>query len=198
MARFGRLDALVNNAGLGMGLVSERFTTHPTRFWETPPEAWRRIVDTNLNGAFHMAAAAARAMVPQGSGKIVNVSTSLPTMVRRGYAPYGPTKAALEAASRVWAQDLEGTGVTVNVYLPGVGASDTALIPGGPGPDGRRRQPPALPRSCGGGIVWLCSGGLGRGEPANATSRGSGNPSLPPDEAAAGARDAPAPCAAVP
>ncbi len=125
---FGRLDVLVNNAGLGMRLVSERFTTEPALFWKTDPQAWRRIVDTNLNGAFNMARAAAPGMVARGFGKIVNVSTSDQTMVRRGYSPYGPSKAALEAASRVWAQDLEGTGVDVNVYLPG-GASDTDLLP---------------------------------------------------------------------
>jgi NAD(P)-dependent dehydrogenase (short-subunit alcohol dehydrogenase family) len=126
--KFGRLDVLVNNAGLGMRLVSERFNVEPALFWKTDPQAWRRIVDTNLNGAFNMARASAPGMVARGFGKIVNVSTSEQTMVRKGYSPYGPTKAALEAASRIWAQDLEGTGVDVNVYLPG-GASDTDLLP---------------------------------------------------------------------
>jgi len=56
-------------------------------------------------------------------------------MIRKGYSPYGPSKAAVEAMTRVWAQDLEGTGVTANVLLPG-GATDTDFLPDTPG--GRR------------------------------------------------------------
>lgn len=155
VARFGRVDVLINNAGRGMRLVSERFNTEPTRFWETKPETWRAIVDTNVNGAFNMARAIVPGMVGRGFGKVVNISTSDQTMVRRGYAPYGPSKAALEAASRVWAQDLQGTGVDVNVYLPG-GAADTDLLPPGEdrkGADGNL-LPPAIMRKA---IGWLCS-----------------------------------------
>lgn len=137
-----------------MRLISETFTTEPTRFWETDPGAWSRIVAVNLNGSFHMARAAVPGMIAQGGGKIVNISTSAQTMTRRGYAPYGPSKAALEAASLIWAQDLAGTGVSVNLYLPG-GASDTALIPGGAGRAGADGMllPASMMRR---GIVWLC------------------------------------------
>lgn len=155
IANFGKLDVLINNAGVGMRQVSETFNTNAARFWETSPHDWATIIDTNLNGAFFMARSAAQHMLAQGSGKIVNISTSAQTMVRKGYAPYGPSKAALEAASRIWAQDLEGTGVTVNVYLPG-GASDTDFIPGGAdrkGADGNL-LPASIMRK---GIVWLCS-----------------------------------------
>ena len=154
-ARFGRLDVLVNNAGRGMRLISERFNVEPTRFWETDPRAWRSIVETNLNGAFYMARAAVPGMVARGFGKVINISTSDQTMVREGYAPYGPSKAGLEAASRVWAADLAGTGVDVNVYLPG-GAADTELLPPGPGrkgADGNLLPAEVMRR----GIVWLCS-----------------------------------------
>ncbi|MEI4473816.1 SDR family NAD(P)-dependent oxidoreductase [Frigidibacter sp. MR17.24] len=153
-AALGPLTALVNNAGLGMRLISERFTTEPAPFWQADPAAWQRIVATNVNGAFHMARAAAPGMVARGAGKIVNISTSDVTMVRRGYAPYGPSKAALEAASRIWAQDLQGTGVTCNVFLPG-GAADTDLLPPGPdrrGADGNLLSPAVMAA----GIVWLC------------------------------------------
>jgi NAD(P)-dependent dehydrogenase (short-subunit alcohol dehydrogenase family) len=124
----GPIDVLINNAGLGMRRVSETFNTKPTRFWETEPEAWKEIIDTNVNGAFNMARALVPGMVSRGFGKVINISTSDQTMVRQGYSPYGPSKAALEAMSRVWAQDLAGTGVDVNVYLPG-GAADTDLLP---------------------------------------------------------------------
>lgn len=185
LSAFGGLDVLVNNAGLGMRLISERFNTEPSNFWEADPDAWRRVVETNLIGAFNMARAAAPGMVTQGFGKIINISTSDQTMVRRGYSPYGPSKAALEAASRVWAQDLEGTGVDVNVYLPG-GAADTDLLPPGParkGADGNL-LPAAIMRR---GIAWLCA------DESNGTSGARfiarlWDESLDPTQAALGAR----------
>ena len=155
VATFGRLDVVINNAGLGMRAISETFNTVPTKFWEADPSAWARIVDTNVNGPFLMAQAAVPQMLSQGFGKIINVSTSDITMVRNGYSPYGPTKAFLEAASRVWAQDLAGTGVDVNVLLPG-GAADTDLLPPSPdkkGADGNLLNPAIMCAPA----LWLCS-----------------------------------------
>jgi NAD(P)-dependent dehydrogenase (short-subunit alcohol dehydrogenase family) len=126
--RFGRIDILVNNAGRGMKYVSERFMTEPTRFWETAPDAWRLIVDTNIIGPFLMTRAAVPAMLAVGWGRIVNISINAETMRRRGFSPYGPSKAALESATIIWAQDLAGSGVTVNALLPG-GATNTGMIP---------------------------------------------------------------------
>jgi NAD(P)-dependent dehydrogenase (short-subunit alcohol dehydrogenase family) len=185
VARFGRVDVLVNNAGVGMRLISERFNVEPTRFWEAAPDAWKSIIDTNVTGAFNMARAAVPGMVARGSGKVINVSTSDQTMVRKGYSPYGPSKAALEAASRVWAQDLEGTGVTVNVYLPG-GAADTDLLPSGPGKKGADGNllPPSIMRRA---ILWLCSD-ASNGLTGDRYIARLWNDALPVDEAAAGAR----------
>jgi NAD(P)-dependent dehydrogenase (short-subunit alcohol dehydrogenase family) len=115
--RFGRLDILVNNAGRGMKYVSDEFLTEPTRFWEVAPETWRLVIDTNVNGPFMMARHAVPVMLKAGWGRIVNVSVSQGTMRRRGFSPYGPSKAALESETIIWAQDLEGTGVTVNALL---------------------------------------------------------------------------------
>ncbi len=126
---FGALHCLVNNAGVGMRHISERFNVAPPRFWEAPVARWREILEVNALGPFLMAHAAAPHMVAGGFGRIVNVSTSPGTMVRKGYSPYGPSKAALEAMTRIWAQDLADTGVTVNALLPG-GATDTSFIPG--------------------------------------------------------------------
>ncbi|WP_201752173.1 SDR family NAD(P)-dependent oxidoreductase [Microvirga arsenatis] len=128
--RFGRLDMLVNNAGRGMKYISERFLTEPTRFWEIDPDVWRMVIDTNVNGPFLMARAAAPAMIDAGRGRIVNISMNHATMRRRGFSPYGPSKAALESETIIWAQDLDGTGVTVNALLPG-GATATGMIPEG-------------------------------------------------------------------
>src|ERR1700680_42950 len=126
--RFGRLDILVNNPGRGMKYVSNEFLTEPTRFWEVAPETWRLVIDTNVNGPFMMARHAVPVMLKAGWGRIVNVSVSQGTMRRLGFSPYGPSKAALESETIIWAQDLEGTGVTVNALLPG-GATLTGMVP---------------------------------------------------------------------
>jgi 3-oxoacyl-[acyl-carrier protein] reductase len=128
--RFGRLDVLVNNAGRGMKYVSERFLTEPSRFWETDPNVWRMVIDTNVTGPFLMARAAVPAMIDAGRGRIINITMNHATMRRRGFSPYGPSKAALESETIIWAQDLEATGVTVNGLLPG-GATATGMIPDG-------------------------------------------------------------------
>ena len=152
---FGAIHCLVNNAGRGMLLVAKDFTSRPALFWEAPPEGWCQIITTNVNGSFLMSRAIAPVMVEQGFGRIINVSTSLATMSRRGYSSYGPSKAALEAASVIWAKDLQDTGVTVNILLPG-GSSDTKLLPDGSnrwGADGELLSPRLMRAP----ILWLCS-----------------------------------------
>jgi 3-oxoacyl-[acyl-carrier protein] reductase len=126
----GRIDVLVNNAGRGMKYVSDRFLTEPVRFWTADPDVWRMVIDTNVNGPFLMARAVVPAMLASGWGRIVNISMNYETMRRAGFSPYGPSKAALESETIIWAQDLAGTGVTVNALLPG-GATLTGMIPEG-------------------------------------------------------------------
>lgn len=127
VARFGGLQIVVNNAGRGMKYVSETFMTAPTHFWEVVPDTWRMVIDTNVTGPFLMARAAAPHLIAQRWGRIVNVSMGYETMRRPGFSPYGPSKAALESETAIWAQDLAGTGVTVNALLPG-GATRTGMI----------------------------------------------------------------------
>jgi NAD(P)-dependent dehydrogenase (short-subunit alcohol dehydrogenase family) len=66
-------------------------------------------------------------MMRQGWGRIINVMTSLGTMLNAGSPTYGPSKVALEALSAIMAKDLDGTGVTVNVLVPG-GVTNTPMI----------------------------------------------------------------------
>jgi NAD(P)-dependent dehydrogenase (short-subunit alcohol dehydrogenase family) len=128
LERFGSVHALINNAGLGMETIDVRAMLEVRRFYDVPAERWQALFDTNVNGAFYMAAALAPHLVAQGWGRIVNVTTGFPTMVKKGFSPYGPSKAALEVATVVWSKDLAGTGVTVNALLPG-GAADTPMVP---------------------------------------------------------------------
>lgn len=152
--RFGAVDILVNNAGRGMRFVSETFMTQPTRFWETDPAIRRMVIDTNINGPFLMARAVVPSMLQRRWGRIINISANHETMRRRGFSPYGPSKAALEAESIVWAQDLEGTGVTVNEILPG-GATRTGMVPDSvPETIQKKLLDPAI---MGAPLVWLAS-----------------------------------------
>ena len=134
IASFGQIDVLVNCAGLGPIYMRRNFVADPLPFWEADPERWWTMVAVNLRGPFLLARAAAPHMIARGWGRIVNVTTSFSTMIRSGNMPYGQTKAALEAGSASWAADLAGTGVTVNVLIPG-GAADTGMIPAEAMPD---------------------------------------------------------------
>ena len=125
---FGRVGVLVNNAGIGQETIRPSFLVAPLRFWEVDPAQWRRVVDVNATAQFLMARAAVPHMLAQKWGRIVNVTTSLDTMIRRGFAPYGPSKAAGEAHAAIMAEDLAGTGVTANVLVPG-GPVNTRMVP---------------------------------------------------------------------
>lgn len=128
LSRFDRIDILVNNAARGMKLINESFMTEPMPFWETDADAWRQVIDTNVTGVYLLTRAVVPHMVRRGSGRIINISISQETMKRKGFSPYGPSKAALESMSTIWAQELAGTGITLNVLLPG-GATNTGMIP---------------------------------------------------------------------
>ncbi|HTI85800.1 MAG TPA: SDR family oxidoreductase [Alphaproteobacteria bacterium] len=124
---FGRLDILVNNAGRGPNHVTNSAATKSLKFWEADPERWDEVIRTNVVGTFLMARAAAPHMIAAKWGRIINVTTSLSTMQRKANSPYGVSKAAIEAETLIWAQDLEGTGVTMNTLIPG-GAADTEFV----------------------------------------------------------------------
>ena len=108
-AYFGALHCLINNAGRGMRLISETYNKEPTKFWQADPDAWREIINVNINGTFLMAKAVTPDLVAQGFGKIINISTSAITMTRQGYTPYGPSKSAIEACSLAWSAELSAS-----------------------------------------------------------------------------------------
>ncbi|WP_276940405.1 SDR family NAD(P)-dependent oxidoreductase [Ferrimicrobium acidiphilum] len=152
--RFGELDVLVNNAGIGMRTVNPRFFEDPLPFWKVPVDGFRAVIATNLTGYFLVARAVAPRMVTRGSGKIVMISMNHETMVRKGFVPYGPSRAGSEALAAIMAKDLEGTGVTVNTLLPG-GVTVTGMIPEDSPPELRNHALP--PEIMGPAIVFLAS-----------------------------------------
>ena len=128
-AAFGHIDILVNNAGLTFTTIApDRFRrTERQKFWDVSDEVTQAVVDTNYIAADQLARRVAPLMVAQGWGRIVNVTTKLSTMNMLGALPYGSSKAALEMASEVWAKELAGTGVTVNIVNPGAGANTPGM-----------------------------------------------------------------------
>ena len=183
---FGAVHGLVNNAGIGQSSIRASYYIDRVKFWEVTDERWRTIMDTNAMAPFLLAKAILPHLVEAGWGRIVNVTTSLDTMTRPGWTPYGPSKAALEACTAIWAGDLEGTGVTVNVLVPG-GPANTAMVPPDSSPD---RAAMIQPEAMAAPICWL----LDRASDGVTGRRFLGvrwDPSLPP-EAAAEASSAPA------
>ncbi len=153
LERFGALHVLFNNAAIGMVELGPH-VSRVVPFYKIPLDMWHRVIDTNVNGSFHMALAAVGPMLEQKWGRIVNLSTGMRTMVKIGFSPYGPSKAAVEAMTAIWAQDLAGTGVTVNALLPGW-VSDTDMVLPEDFPDRSKLVPTTKMAAP---AVWLCSG----------------------------------------
>jgi NAD(P)-dependent dehydrogenase (short-subunit alcohol dehydrogenase family) len=150
----GGIDVLVNNAGIGMRTVNPGFLSDPQPFWKVSPAGFRDVLETKATGCFQMARAIVPVMLARGGGRVVNITMNESTMVRRGFVPYGPSGAAVEALSRVMAADLAGTPVTVNLLLPG-GATATGMVP--EDTPAEVRQGLLDPAIMGPPIVWLAS-----------------------------------------
>jgi 3-oxoacyl-[acyl-carrier protein] reductase len=182
--RFGRLQVLVNNARRpvrGPGLPP---AGNFLPFWQSNPDIWQESVQINVNGTFQLSHVVTPHLIAQGWGRIVNISTSLGQLQNRHNSPYGVTKAAIESATLIWAQDLAGTGVTVNSLLPG-GPCDTD--PDRPPISGVTLLPVTVMDNA---IVWLASR-LSDGKTGGRYVGKLWDPSLPPGEAAARAIEPP-------
>jgi NAD(P)-dependent dehydrogenase (short-subunit alcohol dehydrogenase family) len=142
LERFGDVDVVVNNAGIGMRTVNPRFLERPMPFFEVPAAAFTDVIATNLTGYFLVAKAFGARFAARGAGRLINVSVNHETMRRPGFVPYGPSRAGAEALSLIMAEDMRPHGVTVNIVLPG-GATATGMIPEGLPEDARRNLLPA-------------------------------------------------------
>jgi len=113
LARFGRIDILINNAAL-----FSKITLAP--FWELPAEEWERAMQVNVTGAFHCARAVVPAMQAAKWGRIVNIASGTPLIGLPNYLHYITSKSAVFGMSRSMARELGAWNVTVNTFIPGV------------------------------------------------------------------------------
>ncbi len=110
MDEYGRIDVLVNNAGLVSPML---------HFFEADEAWWRKIIDVNLTGHFLVSHPTARIMAKQGGGCIINMSSGGATKAHRAFTAYDATKGGIEALTRAMALDLGPYNIRVNALMPG-------------------------------------------------------------------------------
>ena len=149
----GGLHILINNAALGMGEIREDHMIDLVTIDEITPAMWMNFAMTNFCGPWFMTRATIGGMLEQRWGRIITVTTSFFTMLRGSFHPYGPCKAGIEAMSVGHAKEFEGSGVTVNIVVPG-GPADTPMVPA---VSGFNREDLISPEVMAPPMLWLCS-----------------------------------------
>jgi len=176
---FGALNILINNAGKSGRYV--HFGDGSLSISDVDPRGFKEVIDTNILGPYLMTHAAFKYLLQAGWGRVINISKRTDSMHRSAITPYGPSKAAMEAATIAWAEAMYGSGVTFNTLSPG-GLVDTKFSTGEI--DGKGLSPTVI----GPMAVWLAS------ENANDTTgcrfvAELWDSSLPLEEAAEGCRE---------
>jgi 3-oxoacyl-[acyl-carrier protein] reductase len=119
--RFGRIDVLVNNAGI----------TQDARLQKMTLEQFDKVIDVNLRGVFHCAQAVADTMTAQGSGVILNASSVVGIYGNFGQTNYAATKFGVIGFTKTWSRELGPKGVRVNAVAPGfISTPILSTIPG--------------------------------------------------------------------
>jgi 3-oxoacyl-[acyl-carrier protein] reductase len=114
MQETGRIDVLVNNAGI----------TRDASLLKMTEEQWQQVIDVNLGGVFHCTQAVAPVMVEQKSGCIINTSSVVGLYGNFGQTNYVATKSGVIGMTKVWARELGRKGIRVNAVAPGFIATD--------------------------------------------------------------------------
>jgi len=112
--KFGRVDVLVNNAGI----------TRDTLLLRMKPEDWQAVIDLNLTGVFLCTRAVSKVMLKQKSGRIINIASVAGQMGNPGQANYSAAKAGVIGFTKTVAKELASRGITVNAVAPGFIATD--------------------------------------------------------------------------
>ncbi len=107
--RYGRIDVLVNNAGI----------TADAQLVKMTDDQWDRVINVNLNGVYLCTKAVAPVMIAKGSGRIINTSSVVGIYGNFGQTNYVATKAGVIGMTKVWAKELGRKGITVNAVAPG-------------------------------------------------------------------------------
>ena len=114
MAQWGRVDILINNAGI----------TRDTLLLRMKPEDWQAVIDINLTGVFLCTRLASKIMLKQKSGRIINITSVAGQMGNPGQANYSAAKAGVIGFTKTVAKELSSRGITVNAVAPGFIATD--------------------------------------------------------------------------
>ena len=118
--RYGRIDILINNAGI----------TRDAQFLKMTEEDWDKVIAVNLKGVFNVTQAVAPVMVAQGKGKIVNAASVVALYGNFGQTNYVASKAGVIGMTKVWARELGRKGINVNAVAPGfIQTEMTAKVP---------------------------------------------------------------------
>lgn len=112
--KFGRVDVLVNNAGI----------TRDTLLLRMKPDDWQAVIDLNLTGVFLCTKAVSKLMLKQKSGRIINITSVAGQMGNPGQANYSAAKAGVIGFTKTVAKELASRGITVNAVAPGFIATD--------------------------------------------------------------------------
>jgi 3-oxoacyl-[acyl-carrier protein] reductase len=107
--RFGKIDILINNAGITQDAMLTKMTA----------EQWQKVIDVNLSGVFHCTQAVVPHMIEQGKGKIINTSSIVGVNGNVGQTNYAATKAGVIGMTKTWAKELGRKGICVNAVAPG-------------------------------------------------------------------------------
>lgn len=118
--RFGRIDILINNAGV----------VRDAQLLKLSEQDWDLVIDVNLKGVFNVTQAVASLMIEQGKGKIINVASVVALYGNFGQTNYVASKAGVIGLTKVWARELGRKGINVNVVAPGfIQTEMTARVP---------------------------------------------------------------------